>query len=235
MTSPGSVLVAGESLVDVVIGPDGEVIEVAPGGAPLNIAVGLARLGVITRLLTTFGEDEHGDRVARHLSASGVEVHPGSRVRAATSVARALLDRRHQATYEFELSWDPPDAVLPTDCQAVHVGSLGTVTEPGAARMRQLAARARAAGVVVSYDPNVRPAVLTDVPDPWQDVRRHAAGAGVVKLSDQDAEHLQPGRPLDDVLDDLLRGEQTLLAVVTRGEQGIRLATPADRVDVPAP
>jgi fructokinase len=231
----GSVLVAGESLVDVVVGPNGDTIEVAPGGAPLNIAVGLARLGVPTQLLTTIGPDEHGDRVARHLDDSGVVLHDGSRDSARTSVARALLDEHRHATYEFELSWDPPAPTLPGDCVAVHIGSLGTVTTPGDARMADLAARARAAGVVVSYDPNVRPAVLGDVADPWLGVRRYAAGAAVVKLSDQDAEYLQPGRSLEDVLDILLRGEHTLLAVVTRGEHGMRLATAEHRVDVAAP
>jgi fructokinase len=232
--APGAVLVAGESLVDVVIGPDGTTIEERPGGAPLNIAVGLARLDVPTHLLTSFGSDDRGDLVAAHLRDSRVVLHPGSRGPAPTSVARALLDARNHATYEFDLSWDPPEPALPAGCIAVHVGSLGTVTPPGDAVLRGLAAHARAAGLVVSYDPNVRPAALSDAADPWRDVRRYAAGAAVVKLSDQDAEHLQPGRPLDDLLDDLLRGEHTLLAVVTRGEHGLRLATAHHRVDVHA-
>ena len=233
--STGSVLVAGESLVDVVIGPDGQTIESAPGGAPLNIAVGLARLGVPTALLTTIGADEYGERVARHVHDSGVALHEGAHDSGSTSVARALLDEQHHATYEFALSWDPPEAVLPADCAAVHIGSLGTVIAPGDARMADLAARARAAGVVVSYDPNVRPAVLGGVADPWSDVRRIAAGAAVVKLSDQDGAYLQPGRSLDDLLDALLRGEHTQLAAITRGEHGLLLATESHRVHVPAP
>ncbi|HEX2175104.1 MAG TPA: PfkB family carbohydrate kinase [Nocardioidaceae bacterium] len=232
---PGSVLVAGESLVDVVIGPDGHTIEVTPGGAPLNVAVGLARLDVPTRLLTAFGPDPHGDLVGRHLQESGVRLQPGSDAAGRTAVARASLDAQHRATYEFELSWDPPPATLPSDLQGLHVGSLGTVVEPGAARIGALAAQARAAGVVVSYDPNVRPAALAAVPDPWHDVRGHAAGATVVKLSDEDAQHLQPGRALDDLLDELLGGEHTLLAAVTRGEHGLRMATRDHRIDVPAP
>jgi fructokinase len=231
----GSVLVAGESLVDVVVGPDGRSLESAPGGAPLNIAVGLARLGVPTHLLTSFGPDTHGERLADHLRASGVHLLPGSRGAARTSVARALLDENQQATYEFDLAFDPPRATLPADCAAVHVGSLGTVTAPGAAGMRDLAGRAREAGLVVSYDPNVRPTVLGDAADPWQHVRRHAHDASVVKLSDQDAAHLLPGRSADDVLDLLLEGEHTVLAVLTLGARGLRLATAAQRVEVPAP
>jgi fructokinase len=231
----GCVLVAGESLVDVVIGPDGQTIEVTPGGSPLNVAVGLSRLGVPTQLLTSFGDDEHGDLVARHLQDSDVALHAGSQGPAATSVARALLDERHQASYEFELTWDPPPVSLPDGCRAVHIGSLGTVTEPGRARVAALAEQARERGLVVSYDPNVRPAVPAASADPWAAVRRYAAGAAVVKLSDQDAEHLQPGRTLDDLLDELLSAPDTSLAVVTRGEHGLRLAGRQGRADVPAP
>jgi fructokinase len=233
--TPGSVLVAGESLVDVVVGPDGQTLEAAPGGAPLNIAVGLARLGVPTHLLTSFGRDAHGDRLDAHLRDSGVRLQPGSRAAARTSVARALLDADQQATYEFDLAFDPPCPALPADCAAVHVGSLGTVTAPGAEGVLDLAARARAAGLVVSYDPNVRPTVLGDVADAWQQVRRLAAGAAVVKLSDQDAAHLLPGWPADAVLDELLEGEHTRLAVLTLGAEGLRLATAGQRVEVPAP
>ncbi len=233
--STGSVLVAGESLVDVVIGPDGQTIESAPGGAPLNIAVGLARLGVPTALLTTIGADEYGERVARHVHDSGVALHEGAHDSGSTSVARALLDEQHHATYEFALSWDPPEAVLPAGLRS------------GAHRLARHRDRAggrsdgRPGGpcpggrVVVSYDPNVRPAVLGGVADPWSDVRRIAAGAAVVKLSDQDGAYLQPGRSLDDLLDALLRGEHTQLAAITRGEHGLLLATESHRVHVPAP
>lgn len=229
------VLVAGEALVDVVIGPDGETLDVAPGGAPLNVAVGLSRLDVPTHLLTTVADDEHGARVSEHLEESRVLLHPGSRASGRTSVARARLDEHRHASYEFDLSWDPPEPSLPDRCRAVHVGSLGTVLEPGAARITDLAARARAAGLVLSYDPNVRPTVLGDVSGAWEQVRRIAAVATLVKLSDEDAHHLQPGRALDHVVDHLLRGESTRLVVVTRGADGLVLATRRDRVEVPAP
>jgi fructokinase len=232
-STSGQVLVAGESLVDVVVGPDGQQIDVAPGGAPLNIAVALARLGIPTRLATSFGDDTHGDLVGRHLEESAVQLLPGSRRSGRTSVARAVLDERHQATYEFDLAWDPPPLTLPEPCAAVHVGSLGTVVEPGASRVAALAAVASAAGVVVSYDPNVRPAVTGDR-DPWPQVRDHAAAATIVKLSDEDAAHLQPGRDAADLVDELLAGDRTRLVGVTRGADGVLLATPYHRVEVPA-
>ena len=237
MTDPidtARVLVAGEALVDEVLAPDGSRVEAAPGGGPLNIAVTLARLGVPTDLLTSFGSDGYGERVAAHLERSGVRLYPGSRGRTRTSVARARLDHRHQATYDFDLHWDPPAAVPAPGCAAVHVGSLGTVVAPGAARVHELVRRANHEAIVVSYDPNVRPAVLDAVVDPWAAVRDLAAAATLVKLSDEDAAYLRPGSSEDAVLDELLRGDRTRLAVLTRGQHGLRLATREHRVVVPA-
>ena len=65
--------VVGEALVDIVLPLDGGRAE-APGGSPLNVAVGLSRLGVPTTLLTGLGSDERGAVVRRHVEDSGVLV-----------------------------------------------------------------------------------------------------------------------------------------------------------------
>lgn len=229
------VLVVGEALVDIVTDPDGRTLETRPGGAPLNVAVGLARLDVPTVLLTSFGTDRHGDLVQRHLSESGVQLAAASRGDHPTSVAHAALDGSGAATYRFDLRWDPPHAALPEDLQAVHVGSLGTVLAPGAETTRRLVDDAVAVGAAISYDPNVRPAVSTDHEEAWSDVRRWAALAHVVKLSDDDAEYLCPGAGVDRVVDALLEQERTQLVVVTEGAAGTTLATRKHRVHVDAP
>jgi fructokinase len=229
------VLVIGEALVDIVSGPDARVLETRPGGAPLNVAVGLARLDVPTVLLTTFGGDEHGDLVRQHLSESGVPLASQSRDDGPTSVAHASLDGSGAATYRFDLRWDPPRVDLPTDLLAVHVGSLGTVLAPGAETTRRLVADAAAAGATVTYDPNVRPVISTDHEQAWSQVREWAALAHVVKLSDADAEYLRPDAGIDATIDALLGAGRTRLVVVTQGAAGSTLATRAHRVHVDSP
>jgi sugar/nucleoside kinase (ribokinase family) len=54
----GSFVVAGESLVDIVVPADGGPRHNAVGGSCLNVAVGLARLDVPTTLVTRIGDDE---------------------------------------------------------------------------------------------------------------------------------------------------------------------------------
>ena len=88
-------LVAGESLVDIVVPAGGadEDRHEAVGGSCLNVAVGLARLDVPTTLFTRLGDDEHGHRILEHLEASGVTVAAGSSVAGVrTSTATATLD-----------------------------------------------------------------------------------------------------------------------------------------------
>ena len=229
------VLVVGEALVDIVSAADGELLESRPGGAPLNVAVGLARLGVPTTLLTSFGSDGHGDAILRHLSDSGVDLAMASRGEGTTSVAHATLDEQGAATYRFQLQWNPPELALPADLLAVHVGSLGTVLEPGTQTTRRLVVEAAAAGATVTYDPNVRPAISPDRTAAWSQVREWAALAHVVKLSDDDAEYLRPGTDTSAVIDTLLEAERTRLVVVTEGAAGTTLATDEHRVHVEAP
>src|SRR4051812_8537782 len=67
------VLVIGEALVDIVSAPGVSAVEHA-GGSPANVALGLSRLGLGTRLLTRIGSDERGQLIRRHLEASGVSL-----------------------------------------------------------------------------------------------------------------------------------------------------------------
>jgi fructokinase len=231
----GPVLVIGEALVDIVSDTEGRTLETRPGGAPLNVAVGLSRLGVPTILLTSFGQDEHGSAIAEHLEASGVRLASPQRTEKPTSVAHASLDRAGSATYRFDLSWEPAEVPVPREVTAVHVGSLGTVLEPGAGRTRQIVQQARETGTVVTYDPNVRPAISEDARLAWTQVQEWAALADVVKLSDDDAAFLQPEAPVDAVIETFLAAPRTRLVVVTQGAGGTTLATREHRVHVDTP
>ncbi|OBI92421.1 hypothetical protein A5661_26030 [Mycobacterium asiaticum] len=68
-------LVIGEALIDIVKGPSGgEHV----GGSPLNVAVGLARLGRGVDFLTHIGDDAAGRRIADYLKDAGAHLLPTS-------------------------------------------------------------------------------------------------------------------------------------------------------------
>jgi fructokinase len=213
------VVVAGESLVDVVVPAEGPPSS-AVGGSPLNVAVGLTRLGVPTLLITRIGDDEHGRRVADHVRRSGVDLSESSLVPgSSTSTATAHLDEHRAARYDFDLAWELENQILP-EARALHVGSLGATLWPGRRAVEDLVRQAEAAELFVSYDPNIRPAFLTDREATWRDVVELASRCRLVKLSDEDLEGLQPGESSDEVVRELLRGETTELVVVTQGARG---------------
>ena len=228
MTSP-TVLVVGEALVDVTSAPGRPETE-HPGGSPLNVAVGLGRLGVSVTLATQLGADARGDRIRAHLDDSGVRLATTASA-AGTATATARLDAEGHATYEFDLHWDPADLPDPSDYTLVHVGSIGSWMAPGADAVADLVDRAGQAGVPVSFDPNLRPILAPDLDAVGQRVRRLAAAAHIVKLSDEDAAVL--GSHGDSVVGEIL-GHGPALVALTRGSAGSLLASGSIRVDVPA-
>ncbi|WP_432491534.1 carbohydrate kinase family protein [Kineococcus gypseus] len=228
-------LVVGESLVDVVRAADGSTAE-HPGGSPLNAAYGLGRLGHEVTLLTRLGDDEHGRLLREHLAAGPVHLAPGAVDELPTSVARAQLDERGSATYEFDLDWRLPAAPLPAsldDVDVVHTGSIGAAVEPGAGQALELL-HARRGSATTSYDPNVRPAFLGSPAEGLVRVEAFVEAADVVKASDEDLRWLCPG---EDPVDVARRWQRRgpALVVVTRGGEGAVGVAGAGVLRVPAP
>jgi fructokinase len=157
-------------------------------------------------------------------------VVPGSR----TSTATAHLDEEQAARYEFDLVWDLDHHVLP-EARALHVGSLGAALLPGRQAVVDLVRQAQESDLFVSYDPNVRPAFVTDPEATWRDVAEIASRTRLVKVSDQDLLVLRPGVPLADLARELLTGGTTELVVVTHGPEGASAYAPDFTVHQPAP
>lgn len=226
-----SLLVVGESLVDVTATPEGTTSW--PGGSPLNIAVGCARLGVPTVLATQIGDDATGDLVRDHLDRSDIDVRSLPPHRPETSTARAAIDEAGHATYEFDLTWDPSELPAPTDFGCIHVGSIGATLAPGADAVAALAVEASETGVPVTFDPNVRPSITPDMSDVRRRVTALADVATVIKLSDEDADVLFPD--VADVLAMLVGSSRTRLAVMTCGGRSVLLQSDSARVEVAPP
>jgi len=228
-----SILVVGESLVDVFLRADGGVDE-APGGSPANVALALGRLGHSPRLLTRLADDERGTSVLAWLEASGVEVTAVSAPRTATATAR--LDATGAASYEFDLEWDLAGADAGS-AGIVHTGSIAALMQPGASDVARVLDELHESALV-TYDPNIRPALLGDASLVREQVEAIVAKADLVKASDEDLLWMYPGQvPLDVARSWLATGPAVV--VMTVGEGGAMaisrsglLVVDAQRVDV---
>jgi len=232
--------VIGEALIDEVLRPGAEP-EPHVGGSPMNVAVGLARLGHPVQFLGRYGRDEYGSLVAAHLHGNSVLLPLGAD-QWPTSVARARIDGTGAASYEFELTWQLPE--IPAEqlqgSTLLHTGSIAAMLEPGADAVHRavLAARGHA---TISYDPNCRPSIITDLAHARTQAEAFVRLADVVKASDEDLAWLYPELdPLDAARAWLGSASGSWsngpsLVVVTRGGAGPWAAVAAGETAVAAP
>ena len=229
----------GELLIDFVptvtgVGLDGaETFRKAAGGAPANVAVGLARLGVTSAFMGKVGEDGFGHFLADTLAQAGVDIGPLLfEAGAPTSLAfvslaadgdRQFLFYRHHAADILFAPEDVDDAALQA-CRVLHYGSISLIAEPCRSATLHAIERAKVHGARRSYDPNLRLAL-------WPDAAAARAGlllgmqhAEIVKISAEEVEFLT-GQP------DLERGvralwhDEMVLVAVTLGRDGSRWFT----------
>lgn len=226
------VAVIGEALIDIVDGPGGSVEHV--GGSPANVAVGLARQGVAAQLLTRIGRDPRGERIAEHLAASGAGLAASSWSAQPTATARAVLATDGSARYEFDIDWTiPAPDVDAAAVQLVHSGSIALFLDPGADVALGALERAAGTDILVTVDPNIRPALAGDHATAIARFGRAVAASDLVKLSDEDAAWLYPGRGEIEVLTEIA-AHGPKVVVMTRGKDGLVAYGPGGIVTEPA-
>ena len=233
----GTALVIGEALVDVVIHPGAEPVDI-PGGSPANVALGLARLGRDAELDCWIADDERGRAIRSHLVADGVRITPGSDGAERTSTAQATIGEDRAATYVFDLDWTPPYPAPAEPPILVHTGSIAAILEPGARTVEQVLRDFRASATVC-YDPNARPQLMGSPEEAREIIERLVALSDLVKCSDEDVAWFYGINEDDDAaLEGVLRGWLQMgpaIVVVTRGKRGALALTHSGlRLEVPA-
>jgi fructokinase len=204
-------LVIGEALIDIV-NSDEHV-----GGSPLNVAVGLGRLGRDVDFLTSIGDDPYGQRIADYVNAAGVQLVSESQSADRTSTARATVASDGSATYEFDLNWQLSGTPPVAPPLLVHTGSIAAVQEPGCLAVASLV-DAYHVSATVSYDPNVRPSLITDVRLARQRIEHLVERSDIAKVSEEDLQWLDPNRTPEQIAQTWLRLGPAIVAVTMAGE-----------------
>jgi fructokinase len=234
------IVVAGESLIDLIVDQEGQV-EAVPGGGPYNVARALGRLGRPVTFLGRLSTDRFGSILRAGLAAEGVDLELAPTTDAPTLLAVAELDPAGGATYRFYVegtaapglsATDLPDGMPPT-ATALHVGTLGLVFEPIATTIEALVAAAPS-DVLVMADPNCRPTAIRDPAGYRARLDRILARVDVVKVSVDDLAFLEPAaEPLDAARRILDRGPAAVL--VTAGGRPVQLVTPTRMTELSVP
>ena len=225
-------LVIGEALIDIVA-RDGEITGEHVGGSPLNVAVGLARLDRAVDFLTHIGDDARGRRIVEYVESSGVQLVSGSMSADHTPTAVATLDENGSAQYEFDIDWQLSGTPEVTPPLVAHTGSIAAWHEPGC--------RATAAlldtyhpSATITFDPNVRPALIDDGDATRGRIDRLLEKCDVVKASDEDLRWIDPDRSAKQIARTWLSLGPSIVAV-TMGDRGAFAMCEAGTARIAAP
>jgi fructokinase len=217
--------VVGEAIIDLTAPDDSGASIARPGGSPMNVAIGLARLGQATAFAGRLSDDPIGSLLRRQLERSGVDLRHVMRAADPSTIALVELSGG-QARYEFsrrgaDFQWSAPElAFLPGGAAAVHFGSLASWLPPGDAAIGAAVRRMRTGGsVLITYDPNVRPALLPDAAVARQKVEAAVRLSHLVKASVEDLAWLYGTTAVEAVAHRWL-GLGAQVVVITAGPDG---------------
>jgi len=232
-----TIWVCGEVLIDLIPGADGVRVGHV-GGGPANTAKALARLGRDVQFIAGISTDADGVAARKELLEDAVKLDLALISDKPTCLAIVSLDANGSASYEFKitgtatfdfsLEWLPDPARYKPN--VLHIGTLATVIQPGADVLYDWALRVAEFAPIV-FDPNIRPAVLSDRDLYEAAVEKWAAISSVIKVSDDDLAWLYPGQKYVDVAARWIN-DGAALVVVTRGAQGIIGFTSEGAVEV---
>jgi fructokinase len=234
------IVVAGESLIDMVPTGNGT-FRAVPGGGPFNVARTIARLGEPCTYLGSLSTDGFGRILRKGLVDSRVDDSYAPSTDAPTTLALAWLDDTGAASYLFyvdgtsapDLSADQARVVIETAPRILYVGTLGLVLEPMASSIENVVSEVDT-DVLLVVDPNCRPVLLDAYPAARDRLDRIMPRADVVKVSTEDAEYLYPDRPAlagAEAIHDL--GARAVL--LTDGGNDVRVVTSSELLRVPVP
>ena len=221
----GQIWVVGEVLIDLI--PEGADRKPIVGGGPANTAKSLAKLGLDTQFIDGISTDGYGQMAKNELKTVGVKLDYVKYLGKPTCLAIVSLSNSGAATYEFVIkntaTFDFTSEWLPNSQterpSLLHIGTLATVIEPGASALFEWA-RSVAKVAPIVFDPNIRPAVISEHERYLAQVERWVAISSAVKVSDEDINWLYPSLDIEQVVDDwLLKGPS--LIVVTYGDKGL--------------
>jgi len=221
----GQAWVVGEALIDLI--PEGADRKPVVGGGPANTAKALARLDVETQFIDGISTDGYGQMAKDELVSTGVKLDYVKYSDKPTCLAVVSLSESGSATYKFVIEntatfdfnsgWLPnPQTNRPT---LLHIGTLATVIEPGASVLLEWAQSVAKVAPIV-FDPNIRPAVVSDRAQYVAQVERWVAISSAVKVSDEDIKWLYPPLDIEQVVNNWLTKGPSLV-VVTFGDKGL--------------
>lgn len=227
------IVTVGEVLIDLTqTGVDERGVRTLaanPGGAPANVAVAASRLGTKTAFVGCIGTDAFGDSLRETLEKDGVDTTgliAHETIPTTLAVVTVNPDgersftfyRRPGADICLERSAIPESLIA--DAPILHFGSVSLTDDPARTATLEAAKDAKAAGAIITYDPNYRPALWMSEEDAIRWMRAPLDMVDVLKISDEETALLS-GYEAPDAAAEELTDQGIRLVLVTLGPDGV--------------
>ena len=241
------VVALGELLIDFAPVSRSEtgypVLAAQPGGAPGNFLAALNKFGLRTAMIGKVGDDMFGRLLLGTLQAAGIDT---SGVLADPSVFTTMafvsLDESGNRDFSFARKPGADTCLRPEDVnetllrntKVFHFGTLSLTDEPAAAATRKAIEAAKAAGALISLDPNLRKPLWKSEEDAKSAIEWSLRQADIVKISDEEIDFLWGLSP-EEGAQKLIREYGVSLVYATLGPKGCHAVTASQAVTVSSP
>lgn len=233
------VIAIGEALIDFIPHEKGRALNDVenflrvPGGAPLNVAAAVAKLGGKSQMLTKLGQDGFGDAILNEVKPLGVDVSRISRTNEANT-ALAFVSLREDGERDFSFYRNPSaDMLLSAEeiCvedfnekDILHFCSVSLIDAPIKEAHRRAIEIAKEKGCLISFDPNVRLPLWKNPEDCRKAILEFLPLSNIVKISDEELEFVTGIKDEKEALDFLLTGDVKVI-IYTKGTNGAEFIT----------
>ncbi|RRU56218.1 aminoimidazole riboside kinase [Serratia marcescens] len=221
------VWVLGDAVIDLVPENANGYLK-CPGGAPANVAVGIARLGGDSAFIGRVGQDSFGAFLQRVLSDEGVDIgHMRPDPEHHTSTVVVDLDLQGERSFTFmvqpsaDLFLQPDDLPVFQQGEWLHLCSIALSQEPSRSAAFTAMERIRAAGGRVSFDPNIREEVWRQPEALRPCLQKALLLADVVKLSREELAFISHLDDLENAIRWMMQTYPLRLLLVTLGGDGV--------------
>ena len=216
------VWVLGDAVIDLLPESEGRLLQ-CPGGAPANVAVGIARLGGNSAFIGRVGEDPFGKFLLNTLKKEQVStdyMHFDAEQRTSTVVVG--LDEEGERSFTFMVKPSADLFLVNQDLPGfqaeewLHCCSIALSHEPSRATTLEAMARIRRAGGKVCFEdfwPNEQ--TLRDT------LAQALTLADVIKLSEDELQFISGSHQLEQGIARVVEAYKPELLVITRGKEGV--------------
>lgn len=181
----------GDAVIDL-LPIESRKYEACIGGAPVNVAVGLALLNQKSAFIGRIGHDAFGQMVLREISGLGVDTSCVELdMQRHTSTVLVSNDQYGERQFDF-LVKSPADHYLTEMAlpqfadDLLHICSLALVNEVCRHTTERAIAEVKRQGGLVSFDLNIRSQMWDDSTEMFDVVERFAERADILKLSEEE-------------------------------------------------